>query len=73
MHLYFILFTYWLVYINIHSYLLHQPFAWRFQVPWPSDEFVRIPGKVDVFLQDINHQQLLPLEAQQHLDLDHTP
>jgi len=73
MHLYFILFTYWLVYINIHSYLLHQTFAWRFQVPWPSDEFIRIPRELNIFLQDIHHQQLLPLEAQQHLDLDHTP
>ena len=61
--------------------MLHK-FAWslqplRFQVSWPSDEFIGIPREVYVFLQDVHHQQLLPLEAQacqeQHLDLDHTP
>ena len=54
----------------------------RFQVSWPSDDFIGIPRQVDVFLEDIHHQQLLPLEAQaclqgiqdtEHLDLEHSP
>ena len=35
-----------------------------FRVSWPSDDFIGIPRQVDVFLEDIHHQQLLPPEAE---------
>ena len=53
------------IFFNLNVLMLHK-FALKFaafQISWPSNELIGILRHVNVFLEDVNHQQLLPLEA----------